>query len=112
MLSINSIHVRFEMALSGIFCRKEEMPCSVLVDGGALKWQERRELSALKTVWKNTFWESPKKGEAPNPPVVMNTGIADFNSTFPTRIHAFLEDIINKVPKEFIRSSEETHWQP
>lgn len=39
------------------------------------------------------------------PPVVMNTGITDFGATFPTRLHAFLEDITNKVPKQFIRSS-------
>ena len=57
-------------------------------------------------VEKLTFWESPKKGEkTPPEPVVMNTGITDFGATFPVRLHAFLEDITNKVPKDFIRAS-------
>ena len=34
-----------------------------------------------------------------------NTGITDFGSTFPTRIHAFLEDVTNGVPKEHLRAS-------
>ena len=38
-------------------------------------------------------------------PEVMNTGITDFNSTFPRRIHAYLEDVSNDVPLDCLRSS-------
>ena len=34
-----------------------------------------------------------------------NTGITDFGATFPTRIHAFLEDVTNGVPRSKLRSS-------
>jgi hypothetical protein len=36
---------------------------------------------------------------------VFDTGITDFSTTFPTRIHAFLEDVTSDVPVEFLRSS-------
>ena len=35
----------------------------------------------------------------------MDTGIKDFSSTFPNRIHAYLEDVTNQVPKDYLRSS-------
>ncbi len=38
-------------------------------------------------------------------PEVTDTGIKDFGATFPVRIHAWLEDLTNKVHYEFIRSS-------
>ncbi|NLN01164.1 MAG: hypothetical protein GX174_04570, partial [Lentisphaerae bacterium] len=43
-------------------------------------------------------------GKAP-PPQVHNTGVTDFGTTFPNRIHAFLEDVTNKVPKNRLRAS-------
>ena len=43
-------------------------------------------------------------GEA-GEPVVTNTGITDFGATFPSRIHAFLEDVANGVPKHQLRAS-------
>ncbi len=50
---------------------------------------------------KLTYWKAPGN----TPPEVMNTGITDFNATFPRRIHAFLEDVTNKVPRENLRAS-------
>jgi hypothetical protein len=38
-------------------------------------------------------------------PQTLNTGITDFGATFPRRIHAFLEDITNGVPKDYLRAS-------
>ncbi len=35
----------------------------------------------------------------------MDTCVKDFGATFPTRIHAFLEDVTNGVPHERLRSS-------
>ena len=43
-------------------------------------------------------------GAAPDP-IVDDTGITDFGSTFPNRIHAFLEDVTNGVPREELRAS-------
>ena len=33
-------------------------------------------------------------------PEITNTGLTDFGITFPNRIHAFLEDVTNQVPKD------------
>jgi hypothetical protein len=38
-------------------------------------------------------------------PIVTNTGVTDFSTTFPNRIHAFLEDVTNGVPKHKLRAS-------
>jgi hypothetical protein len=38
-------------------------------------------------------------------PVVTESGITDFGETFPLRIHAFLEDVTNQVPREKLRAS-------
>lgn len=43
--------------------------------------------------------------DAPEAPVVTDTGNLDFGQTFPRRIHAFLEDIIAGVPKDHLRAS-------
>ena len=43
-------------------------------------------------------------GEAPEPET-MNTGVKDFSTTFPNRIHAFLEDVTNGVPYHALRAS-------
>jgi hypothetical protein len=43
-------------------------------------------------------------GKSPDP-VVHNTGVTDFGSTFPTRIHAYLEDVTNGVPRHKLRAS-------
>ncbi len=36
---------------------------------------------------------------------VLDTGIKDFGATFPRRIHAFLEDVTNGVPRDMLRAS-------
>jgi len=36
---------------------------------------------------------------------VHDTGIKDFGATFPNRIHAFLEDVTNRVPKHLLRAN-------
>ena len=45
-----------------------------------------------------------KPGE-PGGPVVTESGTADFSQTFPRRIHAFLEDVTSKVPRDRLRAS-------
>lgn len=50
-------------------------------------------------VEKLTYWENGKD------PEIMNTGVTDFGATFPIRINAFYEDLVNEVPLEHLRSS-------
>jgi len=52
-------------------------------------------------VEKFTYWSATD----PDKPVTHNTGLTDFSSTFPMRIHAFLEDVNNKVPLDNLRGS-------
>ena len=59
-----------------------------------------------------TYWKAPDK-RGPGAPadadadhkVVTSSGTHDFGSTFAHRVHAFLEDITNGVPKQSIRAS-------
>lgn len=59
---------------------------------------------------KLTYWPAPKPGQSfglgdgPTPEI-MDTGIKDFGTTFPRRIHAFLEDVTDGVSREHLRSS-------
>ncbi len=66
-------------------------------------------------VEKVTYWPAPdpknaaqpeklKLGQSP-PPIVTESGVTEFQTTFPNRIHAFLEDVTNGVPKEQLRAS-------
>lgn len=62
-----------------------------------------------------TYWKAPGHGglgqpadvppDSPKAPVVTESGNLDFQETFNARIHAFLEDITNGVPKEQMRAS-------
>jgi len=62
---------------------------------------------------KVTYWPAPSAPPKPEAldvgeaggPVVTESGISDFGQTFPRRIHAFLEDITNQVPKDRLRAS-------
>jgi predicted dehydrogenase len=57
-----------------------------------------------------TYWKAPD-GRGPGAPAdaknaeVTSPGHSDFNQTFANRIHAFVEDITNRVPKEQLRAS-------
>ena len=57
-------------------------------------------------VEKLTYWEGAVPGQDVPAPQVFDYHNNDFNSTFPMRLHAYLEDVTNKVPKEMcIRDS-------
>ncbi|MBQ3141825.1 MAG: Gfo/Idh/MocA family oxidoreductase [Clostridia bacterium] len=53
------------------------------------------------------YWDASKKGNnmATPKPKVYDFKKTDFGLTFGTRLHAFLEDMTNKVPPEHIRAS-------
>lgn len=62
-----------------------------------------------------SFWKAPDgrgpgkpaflPADDPGAPEVFESGTHDFGQTFPNRIHAFLEDVSNGVPKHLLRGS-------
>jgi predicted dehydrogenase len=107
MLSINSVHVRFENGSVGYLLSQRGDAMFGLGGWWSYEMAGTKGTFCIENcVEKVTFWDSPKAGEnQAAAPEVFNTGITNFNSTFPTRLHAFLEDVSNGVPKEFIRAS-------
>lgn len=100
MLSIQSIHMKFENGCVGYLISQRGDAHFGL--GGWWSY----ELAGTKgtfcienCVEKLTYWEKDKK------PKVFKTGVTDFGATFPLRIHAFLEDVTNGVPREHLRAN-------
>jgi len=116
MVSVNSIHVRFaDQSVGYLFSQRGDATMglggwwSVEVGG------TRGTFIIENCVEKLTYQPAPGAegaadpenlglGQAPQTEV-LNTGVTDFGSTFPNRIHAFLEDVTNGVPKHAIRAS-------
>ncbi len=116
MVSVNSIHMRFQSGAVGyLFSQRGDVTMGL---GG---WWSVEVGGTVGTfciencVEKLTYFPSPGSEGAANPeklglgkapePVVLNTGVTDFGSTFAPRIHAFLEDVANGVPKHKLRAS-------
>jgi predicted dehydrogenase len=116
MLTVNSIHVRFASGAVGYLLSQRGDSTFGLGGWWSVEIGGTRGSFVIENcVEKLTYFPSPgtegaaapenlKLGESPEP-IVTNTGITDFGTTFPTRIHAFLEDVTNKVPKSQLRSS-------
>ena len=116
MLSVNSIHVRFASGAVGYLL--SQRGDSTFGLGGWWSVEIRGTHGSFvieNCVEKLTYYPAPgtegaaapeklKLGESPTP-VVTNTGVTDFSITFPNRIHAFLEDVTNKVPRSKLRAS-------
>jgi predicted dehydrogenase len=116
MLSIASINVRF--ANGGVGYLLSQRGDATFGLGG---WWSVEVAGTCGTfciencIEKITYWEAPNPAKAANPAAmvmggggageVLDTGIKDFNATFPRRIHAFLEDVSNEVPRESLRAS-------
>ena len=109
MLSINSIHVRF--ANGGVGYLLSQRGDAMFGLGGWWSYEHAGTKGTFcieNCVEKLSYWdidtvENP--GMASPVPEVFSTGINDFGATFPVRIHAWLEDLTNKVPPEHIRAS-------
>ncbi len=100
MLSIASIHMRFENGSAGYIISQRGDASFGLGGWWCFEMAGTRGTFCIENcVEKLTYWTAGQE------PVVTNTGITDFGATFPNRIHAFLEDITNKVPRELIRAS-------
>ncbi len=116
MVSVNSIHVRFANGAIG-YLHSQRGDYTYGLGG----WWSIEVGGTVGTfciencVERVTYWPAPdpksaaqpenlKLGESPDP-TVTDSGITDFGTTFATRIHAFLEDVTNGVPKERLRAS-------
>ena len=113
MLSINSIHVKF--ANGGVGYLITQRGDAMFGYGG---WWSYEHCGAKSTfaiencVEKLHVWD-PKEfdtsrgtmNQATPEPVTTDYGVSSFSATFPRRINAFLEDVTNKVPYEYIRAS-------
>lgn len=100
MLSIQSIHMKFENGCVGYLLSQRGDASFGLGGWWSFELAGTKGTFVIENcVEKLTYF---KNGQEPQ---VMNTGVTDFNATFPIRIHAYLEDVYNGVPKEHLRSS-------
>ncbi len=111
LLSVNSVHLRFEDGTVGYLM--SQRGDAVWGLGGWWYCEvagSRGTFCIENCIEKLTYWPAPEPGqkyglgEAPKPEI-FDTGIKDFGQTFPRRIHAYLEDVGNGVTPERIRSS-------
>ena len=116
MVSVNSIHVRFANDCVGyLFSQRGDATMgfggwwSIEVGG------TRGSFSIKNCVEELVYYPTPGTegaadpanlglGEAPAPEIT-NTGVTDFGTTFPNRIHAFMEDVTNGVPLHELRAN-------
>ena len=100
MLSIQSLHMKFENGCIGYLLSQRGDAMFGLGGWWSFELAGTRGTFVIENcVEKLTYY---KQGQDPE---VLNTGLTDFGSTFPNRIHAFLEDVTNNVPKDYLRSS-------
>jgi len=111
MQSIASVHVRFTSGAVGyLFSSRGDATMGL---GGWWSFEmggANGTFCIENCVEKLTYYPTPQKGEkfelgGQPTPQVTETGVKDFNATFPWRINAFLEDLTNKVPKNKLRAS-------
>jgi len=116
MLSTVSIHVRFANDCVGYLLSQRGDASYGLGGWWSLEVAGTHGTFCIENcIEKVTFWPAPGSGKAGSPekmsgggsdgPEVTSTGITDFGQTFPRRIHAFLEDVSNKVPRESLRAN-------
>ena len=116
MVSVNGIHLRFQNGCIGYLLSQRGDSVFGLGGWWSVEVGGTRGTFVIENcIEKLTFWPSPGTENAADPanlglgeagePVVFDSGIKDFGETFPRRIHAFLEDVTNKVPREDLRAS-------
>ena len=107
LLSQTSIHTRFANDCTGyLLSTRGDTPVGLggwwsIEVGGT-----QGTLCIENCIEKITFWPAQRVGlqEAPQA-VVTESGIRDFDETFPRRLHAFLEDVAARVPRDQLRAS-------
>lgn len=107
ILSHTSIHMRFVNDCTGyLLSHRGDTPSGLggwwSVEVGGTKGT----LCIENCIEKLTVWSAQRVGLGEEPEKkVLDTGIKDFNQTFPRRLHAFLEDVANQVPLDQLRAS-------
>ena len=105
MLSVNSIHLQFESGAVGYLLSQRGDATFGLGGWWSVEVGGTRGSFCIENcIEKITYWPAPT-AEGSAPPQVTHSGIADFNQTFPRRIHAFLEDVSAGAPKSDLRAS-------
>ncbi len=115
MVSVNSIHMRFKSGATGyMFSSRGDTTMSLggwwSIEVGGTKGTFVIENCTERLIYQPAHG-NPEAGETPKglgqapAPIITDTGEKDFGSTFPRRIHCFLEDVTNKVPKHKLRAS-------
>jgi len=116
MLSINSIHAKFANDCVGYLLSTRGDTTFGLGGWWSIEVGGTFGTFCIENcIEKVTYWSAPKPPDAAHPerlrpgtslePSVTSSGMTDFNETFPRRIHAFLEDVANNVPREDLRAS-------
>lgn len=116
MLSVNSIHVRFASGAVGYLLSQRGDSTFGLGGWWSVEVGGTRGSFVIENcVEKLTYYPAKGTEDAAVPknmsgfdsptPVVTDTGIRDFGVTFATRIHAFMEDVTNGVPRAKLRAS-------
>jgi len=107
MLSINSVNCKFENGGVGVLISQRGDANFGL--GGWWSYEHagtRGTFCIENAVEKLHYWPGgTATGQARPEAEITDTGHKDFGMTFPSRIHAWLEDLTNNVHFEFIRAS-------
>jgi predicted dehydrogenase len=105
LLSVNSVHVRFADDTVGYLLSQRGDAVYGLGGWWSCEVAGSKGTFCIENcVEKLTYWGAPTSGGKPEP-VITDTGIKDFGQTFPSRIHAFLEDVTEGVHHEHLRAS-------
>ena len=107
MLSINSVHVKFEDGSVGYLLSQRGDAMFGLGGWWSFEMAGTKGTFCIENcVEKLHYWTTKGNANMGSPaPETMDTGISDFGATFPRRIHAFLEDVTNGVPADYLRAS-------
>jgi len=111
LLSVNSIHVKFADDTVGYLLSHRGDAVWGLGGWWSVEVAGSKGTFCIENcIERLTYWPAPKPGVSLGlgeeaVPEVLDTGIKDFGQTFPNRIHAFLEDVSNGVPREHLRAS-------
>ncbi|GHV14236.1 oxidoreductase [Clostridia bacterium] len=106
MLSIQSLHLRFQNGSTGYLLSTRGDAMFGLGGWWSYELAGSRGTAVIENCTEKLhYWRAPVKGEPDVPMTTLDTGVGDFGATFPLRIHAYLEDLTNKVPKEYLRAS-------
>jgi predicted dehydrogenase len=116
LLSTASIHLRFANDCVGYLLSQRGDASHGLGGWWSIEIGGTRGTFCIENcIEKVTYWKAPDpRGPGqpaehapgtPGAPLVTASGTHDFGQTFARRIHAFLEDITNRVPKDRLRAS-------